>query len=90
MNLILDRPILKTNYNICKSNVCVFFKLTDLKQFWRNIKMKKVQLNQIPNDILNNSKLNSAIDVLPKNYNFEIHKTIWKIQTNNSKRGFIY
>jgi len=52
--------------------------------------MKKVQLNQIPNDILNNSKLNSAIDVLPKNYNFEIHKTIWKIQTNKSKRGFIY
>ena len=51
--------------------------------------MKKIQLNQIPNEILNNSKLNAAVDVLPKNYNFEIHKTIWKIQTNNSKRGFI-
>ena len=50
--------------------------------------MKKIQLNQIPNEILNNSKLNAAVDVLPKNYNFEIHKTIWKIQTNNSKRGF--
>jgi 2-(3-amino-3-carboxypropyl)histidine synthase len=49
--------------------------------------MKRIQLNQIPNEILNNPKLNEAIDVLPKNYNFEIHKTIWKIQTNNSKRG---
>ena len=33
--------------------------------------MKRVQLNQIPNEILNNTKLNSAIDVLPKNYTFD-------------------
>ena len=49
--------------------------------------MKRVVLNQIPQEILNDPKLLEAIRVLPKNYNFEIPKTIWKIKTNNSKRG---
>lgn len=35
--------------------------------------------NAIPEELLSNEALNSAIGVLPKNYNFEIHKTIWKI-----------
>lgn len=42
--------------------------------------------NQIPDEILNNSALNAIIDLLPKNYNFEIHKSIWKIKTQKSKR----
>ena len=42
--------------------------------------------NQIPGDILENPDLNSAISVLPSNYNFEIHKTIWRIRQNESKR----
>lgn len=35
---------------------------------------------QIPAEILNDVNLNAAISVLPQNYNFEIHKTIWRIR----------
>ena len=42
--------------------------------------------NQIPEDILNNSKLNDSISLLPSNYNFEIHKSIWRIRQTGSKR----
>lgn len=49
--------------------------------------MKRIVLNQIPAEILNDSRLVEAMRVLPKNYNFEIPKTIWKIRSNNSKRG---
>lgn len=41
---------------------------------------------QIPKDILENPDLNSAISVLPSNYNFEIHKTIWRVKQTNTKR----
>lgn len=34
--------------------------------------------NTIPEDILENSLLNEAIKILPSNYNFEIHKCVWK------------
>ena len=43
-------------------------------------------LNQVPEDILNDSDLNSAITLLPSNYSFEIHKTIHRIRTLDSKR----
>ncbi|EGV64386.1 Diphthamide biosynthesis protein 1 [Yamadazyma tenuis] len=43
-------------------------------------------MNQIPEDILNNKDLNQAIKLLPSNYNFEIHKTVWNIRKNNAKR----
>lgn len=49
--------------------------------------MKRITLNQIPDEILNDQRLKDAMNVLPKNYSFEIPKTIWKIKTNNSKRG---
>lgn len=49
--------------------------------------MKKITLNQVPDEILNDPVLKDAMNVLPKNYNFEIAKTIWKIKTNKSKRG---
>ena len=42
--------------------------------------------SQIPDEILNNPDLNAAISVLPKNYNFEIHKTIWRIKQTCAKR----
>ncbi|KAF5393874.1 hypothetical protein D9757_000229 [Collybiopsis confluens] len=42
--------------------------------------------NQIPLDILEDSELNTVINqVLPKNYSFEIHKTIWHVRKNESK-----
>ncbi|XP_075224838.1 diphthamide biosynthesis 1 isoform X2 [Lycorma delicatula] len=42
-------------------------------------------INKIPDSIQNNTELKKAIDVLPKNYNFEIEKTIWRIQQLSSK-----
>ncbi|KAF4449166.1 diphthamide biosynthesis protein 1 [Fusarium austroafricanum] len=43
-------------------------------------------LNQVPKEILENPDLKAAIALLPANYNFEIPKTIHRIQTSNSKR----
>lgn len=43
--------------------------------------------NQIPPEILNNPQLQAAIQVLPSNYNFEIPKTIWRVQQAQAKKG---
>lgn len=40
--------------------------------------------NAIPDDILLNAELNEAISILPKNYNFEIHKIIWRIKSDKA------
>lgn len=40
----------------------------------------------MPEDILNDKELNEAIKLLPSNYNFEIHKTVWNIRKYNAKR----
>ncbi|XP_072320430.1 2-(3-amino-3-carboxypropyl)histidine synthase subunit 1 [Eucyclogobius newberryi] len=42
--------------------------------------------NQIPAEILNDLDLQEAIKALPANYNFEIHKTIWRVRQANAKR----
>lgn len=51
-------------------------------------KEKKVSHpNLIPDELIENEFLNSLIDEsLPRNYNFEVHKTIWKIKQTNSSR----
>ncbi len=41
--------------------------------------------NQIPTEILTNVTLNNAISLLPANYNFEIHKSIWRIKQAKTK-----
>ncbi|TPX38929.1 hypothetical protein SeMB42_g06194 [Synchytrium endobioticum] len=43
-------------------------------------------INQVPDDILNDSLLNVAISQLPSNYNFEIHKSIWQLRKHGSTR----
>ena len=43
-------------------------------------------LNQVPPEILNDPDINDAISLLPPNYSFEIHKTIHRIRTLNSKK----
>ncbi|KAG7928204.1 hypothetical protein KL925_001504 [Ogataea polymorpha] len=43
-------------------------------------------INQIPQEILDDEELNEAARLLPSNYNFEIHKTIWNVRKNNAKR----
>ena len=36
-------------------------------------------INQIPKEILENELLNKSISFLPNHYNFEIHKSIWRV-----------
>lgn len=43
-------------------------------------------IHKIPQTILDDPQINEAIEALPKNYNFEIHKTIWRVQTLKAKR----
>ncbi|SCU89811.1 LAFA_0E21088g1_1 [Lachancea sp. 'fantastica'] len=43
-------------------------------------------VNQVPDDILQDASLNEAIKLLPSNYNFEIHKTVWNIRKHKAKR----
>lgn len=50
-------------------------------------KVRPFNANQIPNELLNDKELNLLIKQLPENYNFEIHKTIWRIKTLKAKRG---
>uniref|UniRef100_A0A8C5MNV0 2-(3-amino-3-carboxypropyl)histidine synthase subunit 1 n=1 Tax=Leptobrachium leishanense TaxID=445787 RepID=A0A8C5MNV0_9ANUR len=42
--------------------------------------------NQVPDEISQNPLLLEAISALPPNYNFEIPKTIWRIQQASAKR----
>lgn len=43
-------------------------------------------VNKIPDELLNDPLLNRACEALPQNYNFEIHKTIWRIRSLKAKR----
>uniref|UniRef100_A0A8D8YFN3 2-(3-amino-3-carboxypropyl)histidine synthase subunit 1 n=1 Tax=Cacopsylla melanoneura TaxID=428564 RepID=A0A8D8YFN3_9HEMI len=43
-------------------------------------------INKIPETILNDPKLKKLIEDLPSNYDFEIHKTVWRIQQLKAKR----
>lgn len=52
----------------------------------RKIYKAPVRVNKIPPEILNDPSLNEAMSVLPSNYNFEIHKTIWRIREMKAKR----
>ncbi|KCV71464.1 hypothetical protein H696_02410 [Fonticula alba] len=42
--------------------------------------------NLVPEEILNDEELNAAIQQLPTNYNFEIHKTVWRLRRDKVKR----
>ncbi|XP_037934079.1 2-(3-amino-3-carboxypropyl)histidine synthase subunit 1 [Teleopsis dalmanni] len=46
----------------------------------------KARINRIPQTLLDDPILQKAIDRLPSNYNFEIHKTIWRIMEIKAKR----
>ncbi|KAF7189747.1 2-(3-amino-3-carboxypropyl)histidine synthase subunit 1 [Pseudocercospora fuligena] len=43
-------------------------------------------LNNVPDEILHDKDINDAIALLPKNYNFELHKTIHRIRTSGAKK----
>lgn len=46
----------------------------------------KTKINRIPQELYDDPIINSAIERLPFNYNFEIHKTIWRARELKSKR----
>jgi 2-(3-amino-3-carboxypropyl)histidine synthase len=52
-----------------------------LKQEHKIEGKKKMLIAGIPEHILNNSQLNDAIKILPAHYNFEIYKTLLRIET---------
>jgi 2-(3-amino-3-carboxypropyl)histidine synthase len=58
---------------------------SDRKVFTSN-KAIGSRLNRIPRDILDDPELKADIAGLPKNYNFEIPKTIWRIRTLKAAR----
>lgn len=43
--------------------------------------------HQIPQEILSDPELQAALASLPSNYNFEVHKTVWRIRQTGAKRG---
>lgn len=43
-------------------------------------------IHKIPQSLLDDPEVNAAIAVLPENYNFEIHKTIWRAREMKAKR----
>ncbi|XP_053222696.1 2-(3-amino-3-carboxypropyl)histidine synthase subunit 1 isoform X3 [Podarcis raffonei] len=42
--------------------------------------------HQIPQEILSDPELQAAMASLPSNYNFEVHKTVWRIRQAGAKR----
>ncbi|KAG5524361.1 hypothetical protein RHGRI_031129 [Rhododendron griersonianum] len=47
---------------------------------------KRFIKNQIPDSITTNPALAAAISLLPSNYNFEVHKTLWRVLSTGAKR----
>ncbi|CAM8899872.1 unnamed protein product [Rhodiola kirilowii] len=47
---------------------------------------RRIIRNQVPDSIFNDASLNAAISVLPSNYNFEVHKCVWRIKSSKAKR----
>ena len=43
-------------------------------------------MNNVPDDILHDAAINSAIALLPNNYNFELHKTIHRIRSSGAQK----
>lgn len=52
----------------------------------KTFKPKMRAVTKIPDELLNDPLLNRACEVLPQNYNFEVHKTVWRIRSLNAKR----
>lgn len=46
---------------------------------------KRFVKNPIPDSILKDAALNAAISLLPSNYNFEIHKCVWRVRSAGAK-----
>lgn len=52
----------------------------------RRIFKAPLRINKIPQELLNDPLINAASSALPINYNFEIHKTLWRIRELKAKQ----
>jgi len=53
----------------------------------RKIIRRTLNANQTPDEITSNPVLNAKIKAsLPANYNFEVHKIVWRLKQSNAKR----
>lgn len=53
----------------------------------RKVIKKVISSNQVPPEIADNAPLNAAIAAsLPANYNFEVHKIVWRLKQLNVRR----
>ena len=69
------------------NNFVQFFRTQVLLFFYVTGVLQGKVAHQVPDDILNNPEIEKAANQLPQNYNFEIHKTIWRIRNTGAKRG---
>ncbi|KRY61530.1 Diphthamide biosynthesis protein 1 [Trichinella britovi] len=80
-------------------NECLFEKKSEIietkerQQLFKGLHeqqlMRRSIVRGIPVEILEDEKLNAAVNMLPSNYDFEIHKTIWKIRREKIKRVYL-
>ncbi|KAI9560436.1 hypothetical protein GHT06_014454 [Daphnia sinensis] len=77
-------PSVNANLDICEQ--AVVSRANPERKVYSAMAGKTRVINQIPDDILNDKKLALAIELLPSNYSFEIHKTVWKIRQAGAKR----
>lgn len=47
---------------------------------------KRFVKSQVPDSILQDPALNAAIALLPSNYNFEVHKCVWRVRSTGASR----
>ncbi|KAJ1961529.1 Diphthamide biosynthesis protein 1 [Dipsacomyces acuminosporus] len=69
-----------------ESNISIEDSLALAKQGGKGERGGHTSANHVPADILEDERLNQAIGLLPANYNFEMHKSIWQIRRLSAKR----
>ncbi|EMR08557.1 hypothetical protein PNEG_03037 [Pneumocystis murina B123] len=83
---------LSGKYNIKRFIKKIERETNDVEDIEKNVLVKRYNIckekviKKIPNDILEDPIINDSINLLPSNYNFEIHKTVWYIRRNGSKK----
>lgn len=73
----------KLNVNSAEKSDIVVVKAKPVRRIYKGASRT---IHKIPQSILNDAEINEAISALPQNYNFEIHKTIWRVREMKAKR----
>lgn len=76
----MEESVPKLTLNEKENEVAVVSRADPDRKVYSAVLSKTRVINQIPDDILNDKKLEAAIKVLPSNYSFEIHKTVAKLR----------